>query len=485
MYKGKIHTPHINSTNDIHIITERLNSCIEKLAHELTRHDPNNSHASIVSNMLLGALTPGQDISLFDLCKQMYTDGYELASFIPNESNVLKDFRVKSSEMDSDPTGKPTHSIYFSHLENIDEKNKMRIAPGWFIWLNNPEEGDTEKIDHYSRLDVLFAKIDSKKIFEVSEVKKKNYAMVKVGYMRDNYGKAFEVPDYANLPRECDGIHIDPQTPRDHGLWGCETTAIWNTRCISEMKCFKGIGEWSYARKPLFEIKTINLFDLCKKMKTQGYEYAAFVPTEISEMENGLIHSLMTTSPSLTSGLDGRPTNSIFFTRLQKSTKVSGEVNGTNLFSPALFDWIYEHISGDYSLTMDFNKYNIVFANINMLKIVERDDKSIPMTALFPDEKISTSPADRDKTSVYRVIRVPDYAKIGLTPPMPARKTAEVYDGIHVGMESPQYKADWGVDTVAVWNLNCIFDMKYFQNTGEWSYATKSLFSGDPSESDG
>ena len=459
-----------DSTNSVHIITERLRSCLNKLEKEMSGNPK-------YSNLHLGALTPssGHGIHLFELCRMMHDKGYELASFVPTESNVLEDFKVKSGKLSSDPVGKPTHSIYFSHLEDIKldgEKNRQnKIVPSWFNWIHDHEEGDTSKIEQYNYRNILFAKIDQTKIKEISDIKTIDYS---------EQFKALQVPDYANLPAMYDGVHVETVTSRYRTIWGCETTAIWNTRCITEMKCFKGLGEWVYAPEPLIDIRNVQLFKLCKEMRTQGYDFVAFIPTEMSGTKTDLVHDLMTTSPTLTSGLDGRPTDSVYFTRLQPGTS-----SRTTTVSPAWYDWIHDPSSGKGGVIQDFSKYNIMFANINLFRIHGNEDGEIPTTVMFIDDIDSAETNQRNSyhASAHRVIHVVDYRRIGLTQQATVGTHAKTYDGIEVDPTNPQFnRKSWGVDTVAVWNFGCINEMKYFRNTGEWSYAKMPLFDGDPSD---
>lgn len=124
-----------------------------------------------------------------------------------------------------------------------------------------------------------------------------------------------------------------------------------------------------------------------------------------------------------------------------------------------------------------------------MFKIYERNDPKIPLTVMLLDlinsATAATNPINRDHAAVHEFVRVPDYHRIGLLPKAKAGETAEVFAGIQVNpSKNPEYEADWGVETVAVWNFNCIENMKYFQNTGQWSYAIKPLFRGDPTNPD-
>ena len=464
----------LGSTNSVQIITERLSSCLDKLEKTMSS---------------LGALTPSSEESdhklhLFELCKMMHDKGYMLASFVPPDSNILEDFKVRSGELSSDPSGKPTHSIYFSHLEDIkleDEASRQKkLVPGWFNWIHDHEDGDTGKIKEYNYRDILFAKIDQIKIKEISDIRMIDYSDQSKIKLKIQV-KALQVPDYANLPAMYDGVHVETVTSRYHPIWGCETTAIWNTRCITEMKCFRGLGKWEYASEPLIDVRNVQLFKLCKEMRTQGFDFVAFIPTEMSKAKPDLVHDFMITSPALTSKSDGRPTNSVYFTRLQP-------IGTSSTICPAWYDWITDPSSGRGDEIQDFSKFNIVFANINLFKIHGKEDGEIPMTVIFTDDNhdidsAATNQRNSSRVSAHRVIHVVDYKRIGLKQQAATGNHTKTYDGIEVDPTDPQFNGKaWGVDTVAVWNFGCINEMKYFRNTGEWSYAKMPLFYGDPSD---
>lgn len=242
------------STMGLQAITQKLIACINRL-------EKNSSHDIDARGFHLGTLAAG-GISLFDLCRKMKQKGFEYASFIPSDMDVLKGFKNTHRDLCSDYYGKPTHSIYFSKLESVSndsEGQSGKFAPGWFNWLHDLEDGpnDPEKIAKYQNSKILFAQFDPSRVGEVNDIKKFGVLIDTNPHPRDrSHASTYQrilLPDYAGIQDKYDGVHTKIETPMDASNWAVETIAIWNTSCLNQMKYFDNTGKWSYAKEPLFD----------------------------------------------------------------------------------------------------------------------------------------------------------------------------------------------------------------------------------------
>lgn len=464
-------------------ITHQLESCLKKIiSNGFDNRIVSKTYIGVTGNLPSRLKTKDvteykraeEKIQLFELCRLMEEKGFYIASFIPSKMNVLSDFNKKSPYLDSDKYGKPTESIYFSHLENKDGS----VAPGWFFWLNDDQRGVTQKIPLYINADILFAKADPSKIQEVSQISKTrdqdtiSRMEIQGWKLTEKQKERFDFPDYANLPEKIDGIHTTVNDAETEHIWAVETTAVWNIRCLTDMMYFRGVGNWTYEKTPILERSNQGITQVCKNMKRKKYTYAAFVPKELQYDAGTPIDVYVSTSNKPTSDTNGKPTHSIFFTRI---VKMSGYPNSDPEFCPDLYNWLTSNpnLTAEMKSTAHYSTCDILFANVDEMKVFDAKQEDIPMKITNDEASFQDHIEGAARNWARAFKRMPDYQRI-----------SENYDGIEIDGTDKKYNKEWGVKTLAVWDFKCISDICYYSNNGKWSYNKKKTFEYTRPESD-
>ena len=196
--------------------------------------------------------------------------------------------------------------------------------------------------------------------------------------------------------------------------------------------------------------KSIHLYLLCNKMKEEGFEYASFIPTGMDVLK-GFI------APPGDFGSDwtGKPTHSIYFSKL-----VSLDGSSTDTV-PAWFNWLHNTEDGDTSKIILYKNSNILFAKYDKSRICEVGD--IPLKIKTEGLNPMYVQIFGEDPSILPMISNPDYA---------SKKND--FDGVHATVTTMSDFSKWGVETIAVWCIAGLNQMKYFRSSGDWSYE-KSL----------
>ena len=180
-------------------------------------------------------------------------------------------------------------------------------------------------------------------------------------------------------------------------------------------------------------IESIDLVKLCTKWKMRRrlpFEYASFVSSDF-DLES--LKSFLKTSVNLTS-IGGKPTPAIYFSKLENDVSIAHK------YVPGWYKWLNdpEMGSGEAALISQYSNYNILFATYDDTRI----QKNINISAGIPDYK----------------------------------SLSDTKDGVHATADSMKDHSVWGVETVAIWNISCLNQIKYYKNIAPWSYSTEPIF---------
>ncbi len=200
--------------------------------------------------------------------------------------------------------------------------------------------------------------------------------------------------------------------------------------------------------------KIINLYELCEKMKKEGYEYASFIPEGMD-----VLKGFKVPSSKLGADLSDKPTHSIYFSKLES---LDSE-NFKNKIVPAWFNWLHDVEHGDTGKIERYENSNILFAKLDKSRICEVSD-------ILKKSKT----AGLDPLLIKQIIDNPDLSDIFSSTDYASKRSD--FDGVHANAISQRDFIKWGVETIAVWCIACINEMKCYKNSGSWSYDKKTLF---------
>jgi hypothetical protein len=363
-------------TDDLVAAADHLESCIARLDRDLHSNQTIQNHS-------LGAFgTLSSKHHLFELCKFMGKRGFKMASFVSSEVDLEKKFNAKDKDLESDINKKPSHSIYFSYLKKVNEDSSTgrdeNIAPEWYILMHKGDDKHDEKIDEYIGRDILFAKIDEKRITERLNVPKKIDQKLLLLMTRHRLSeedakrvlKLFTVPDYSKSSEKYDGVHFEAQPPLD-----IETVAVWNTECLTEMVRFKGVGNWTYDKIPTYEKGVVKgTYD--RKLAFDKY-FGNWTYDKTPTYEKGVDNGTYDRTPNYEKGVgngtnDRKPAFKKYFDDWLHDKKSTYEKDGDNgtygketAFKKYFDNWTYDKKSthekdgdnGTYGKETAFKKY--------------------------------------------------------------------------------------------------------------------------------
>lgn len=181
---------------------------------------------------------------------------------------------------------------------------------------------------------------------------------------------------------------------------------------------------------------TINIFDLCKRMQAQGFEYGTF-------REKSAFDILSSGVPSFPP-LYLKPQPGIYFSKISQSLD---EENPDDDDCVSL-EWHNFVMQEEHHIDV-YEKRPIVFAKFDTTRLTNKADHRFQAHGIFRDESF--------------IINMPDWNYV-----------SRYYAGVHVDPCSNDARdifRDWNVETVCVWDLSVITEMHWFEPAGQpWTY---------------
>lgn len=176
----------------------------------------------------------------------------------------------------------------------------------------------------------------------------------------------------------------------------------------------------------------VDIENLCKKMYMQGYRYATFLSTRFGDLSHNEDKET-NHFPNDGTHFYPRPVSACYFSELENFDHGEGEIN----HAP---QWYY-HVVHEL-LSARFKNRDIAFAKFKPLTLMKDTSKFLAHHKKINEKGIPTF----------------NWPLI-----------TQTFRGIIVS--SPEIRdSGWGVNTVAVWNFDCLQEVKIFKNVGEYKY---------------
>ena len=194
---------------------------------------------------------------------------------------------------------------------------------------------------------------------------------------------------------------------------------------------------------------TMNIFDICKRMKEEGFEYGSMTEEScLKELGSGQ-HQLRSSN--------FKPANGVPFSKITKSypdidEEDEDEDEDEELLAIAWYNFIvFEgyHVS-EYAST------GLLFAKFDNTRLTSNSDPRFQVGGAF-----------RLKTEQEYFSALPHWNAVGAQ-----------YAGIHVDPRvdsASDIFREWGVDTVCIWDATAVTEQRWFENAGTpWTYNVPS-----------
>lgn len=182
---------------------------------------------------------------------------------------------------------------------------------------------------------------------------------------------------------------------------------------------------------------TINMFDLCKRMQAQGFEYGSLTPKSTFE-------ALANTTPPFRR-LTLKPEHGVWFSKISESYD---EENPDDDDCVSL-EWHNFIMSEDFHREI-YEKRPIVFAKFDMDRLANESDSRFQAHGSFRDDTLLVHMPDWQAVSCH-------YAGVHVDP----CKLARPINIFHL----------WDVNTVCAWDMSVITEMIWFEPAGQpWTY---------------
>jgi hypothetical protein len=191
---------------------------------------------------------------------------------------------------------------------------------------------------------------------------------------------------------------------------------------------------------------TMNIFDICKSMQAEGYEYASLT-------EGSCLKTLDPVSANLQSFHHKPDGNTVYFSKLVRyypddEEEDEEENPGKKLLAPQWYDFVvYE----DYKVS-EYASKGLLFAKFDNTRLISNSDPRFKLGGDF-----------RHNPAAAYYPALPHWNAVGAK-----------YAGIHVDprVESASdiFPA-WDVDTVCIWDASVVTELRWFENAGTpWTY---------------
>lgn len=203
--------------------------------------------AAALDSMERLSLSSGHSVSLKDLCKKKYDEGYRFVSFqIPMES--MEEFISRFCRV---PTyygsiGKPNAGVYFSRIVHFEEEGENdEYVPDWYTWMCFHDE---KRKDLYKMNALVFAEFFDEAFLDVNDENIKPFLDDTVGsgmhgYRWDEVGKHYwgVHAEYSSISRKSYA----------YLAWDVETVVVWNPLGIKRMEYYENNGDYTYSSKSI------------------------------------------------------------------------------------------------------------------------------------------------------------------------------------------------------------------------------------------
>ena len=183
---------------------------------------------------------------------------------------------------------------------------------------------------------------------------------------------------------------------------------------------------------------TANMSDICKKMKTEGFDFCSLATCHALQH---MVDPKLSNQPKLEGSV--KPGQCTWFSPIQPMWSGDDEEYSKDVWGTAWSEWLREE---DYEVE-EYSRKDLLFAKFTKGRLANGADQRFKKAGEFRDER--------------GYFHVPRWGKV-----------ASQYGGIHVDLSTNNdVFPGWDIETVCVWDPTVFTEIQWFPNSGKpWEY---------------